>query len=98
MNLMTPNSMTVAEFEAKYRETLDSFERHEIDELTITKQGRAVAVLRAVEQQDDAESRKAAIRALHGSMRDSVVIPDGFDLTAPVLDEELDAEKGILHR
>jgi hypothetical protein len=31
-------------------------------------------------------------------MRGSVVIPDGFDLTAPALDEPLDAEAGILHR
>jgi hypothetical protein len=31
-------------------------------------------------------------------MRGSVVIPEGFDLTEPVLDEPLDAELGILHR
>jgi hypothetical protein len=31
-------------------------------------------------------------------MRGSVIIPEDFDLTAPALDEPLDAERGILHR
>ena len=39
-----------------------------------------------------------AVRDVYGFMRGSVVIPEGFDLTKPVLDEPLDAELGILHR
>jgi hypothetical protein len=30
-------------------------------------------------------------------MRGSVILPDGLDLTAPVLDEELSAGHGLLH-
>jgi hypothetical protein len=35
---------------------------------------------------------------IYGFMRGSVIIPEGFDLTEPVLDEPPDAELGILHR
>lgn len=39
---------------------------------------------------------EALARRLHGFMRGSVVMPDGFDLTAPVLDETLNAARGVL--
>jgi hypothetical protein len=34
---------------------------------------------------------------MFGFMRGSVVVPEGFDLTAPVMDEPLSAERGVLH-
>ncbi len=34
----------------------------------------------------------------YGFMEGSVLIPDGYDLTAPVLQESLDADTGTLHR
>jgi prevent-host-death family protein len=86
------NTMTATEFKAKCLEILDQLSTHEIEKLTITKRGKPVAVLIAP------ESEAASLLNLHGSMRGSVLIPDGFDLTAPVLDEALDAENGILHR
>lgn len=86
------NTITATEFKAKCLEILDRLDAHEIDKLTITKRGRPVAVLMSPETEAD------AMRSLNGFMRGSVIIPEGFDLTAPVLDEELDAEAGILHR
>jgi len=41
--------------------------------------------------------REAAIRALHGFLRDSVVVPERLDLTAAILDEPLSAERGDVH-
>jgi hypothetical protein len=34
---------------------------------------------------------------LHDFMRGSVVAPDGFDFTAPALDEPLSADQGHIH-
>ena len=42
-------------------------------------------------------SEEAAILGLHGFMRGMVIIPDGVDLTSPVLDEPLDADRGEFH-
>ena len=39
---------------------------------------------------------EALARRLHGFMRGSVIMPDGFDLTAPVLCETLNAARGVL--
>ena len=35
---------------------------------------------------------------LSGAMDGTVHVPEGFDLAAPVPDEQLDADRGILHR
>jgi antitoxin (DNA-binding transcriptional repressor) of toxin-antitoxin stability system len=86
------NTMTATEFKAKCLEIFDQLKAGEIEKLTITKRGEPVAVLRGPESEAD------LLRNLYGSMRGSVIIPEGFDLTAPVLDEALDAENGILHR
>ena len=86
------NTITATEFKAKCLEILNRVDAREIERLTITKRGKPVAVLMSPETEMD------AMQSLNGLMRGSVVIPEGFDLTAPVLDEELDAETGILHR
>jgi hypothetical protein len=54
------------------------------------KRGRVVAV---VTPPEDAEN----IADLHGFMRGSVIAPDGFDFTAPALDELLNADQGRTH-
>ena len=42
-------------------------------------------------------SREDAAQQLHGFLRESVIMPDGVDLTASVLDDPLEAELGGLH-
>lgn len=86
------NTMSVTEFKAKCLEMLDRIGSRDIDTLTITKRGKVLAVISAPRTRED------EIRNLHGFMRGSVILPGGFDLTAPVLDESLDAEDGLLHR
>ncbi len=37
-----------------------------------------------------------AVENLHGFMRGTVIIPEGFDLTEPVFDERINADLGEL--
>jgi len=85
-------TINASEFKAKCLNILDRLASHELDRVIITKRGQIVAVL------TPPQPEPAAVADLYGCMRGSVVIPEGFDLTAPVLDEPLDAELGILHR
>lgn len=84
-------TINATDFKAKCLEILDRLSTRELTRVAITKRGRVVAVLSPPD--DDA----AAVRDLWGSMRGSVVVPAGVDLTAPVLDEPFLAEQGILH-
>ena len=87
------NPISVTEFKANCLKILDRVAAGEIDTLTITKRGKPIAVLTPSSQ-----SKEDAIRSLNGFMRGSVTGLENVDLTAPVLDEALDAESGILHR
>ena len=67
------NTMTATEFKAKCLEIFDQLRARKIDKLTITKRGEPVAVLTGPESEAD------LLRNLHGSMRGSVIIPEGSD-------------------
>ena len=85
-------TFTATEFKAKCLEILDRLAAHTLTRVTITKRGKTVAIL------TPPEDPETAVRRLHGFMRGSVVIPEGFDLTAPVLDEPLSADQGAPHQ
>jgi len=91
---MTEHSqtMTASEFKAKCLEIFDRLVSHELERVIITKHGRVVGVL------TPPQSGTSDSAALFGSMRDSVLVSVGVDLTAPALDEPFDAEQGHLHR
>ena len=84
--------VTATEFKAKCLDLLDQISHGEIDELEVTKRGHVVA--RVVPP----HRAPTSLEAWHDMMRDTVHVPPGFDLTAPVHDEPWDAELGILHR
>ncbi len=84
-------TLSASEFKAKCLDILDRLASRELERVIITKRGRIVAVLSPPEDQ------AAAVLQLHGFMRGSVIIPAGFDLTAPVVDEPFTAEQGGLH-
>ncbi|MSP01657.1 MAG: type II toxin-antitoxin system Phd/YefM family antitoxin [Acetobacteraceae bacterium] len=88
-----PETQTInaSEFKARCLEILDRLANRTLARVTITKRGRIVGVLLPPDHEPD------AVRQLHGFMRGSVVVPPVIDLTAPVLDEPLDAEGGITH-
>lgn len=88
---MIDTQIGAAEFKAKCLDILDRLANRELERVTITKRGRVVAVLTPPERD------VAAVRRLHGFMRGSVLIPPGFDLTAPVADDDFAAARGDLH-
>src|SRR5256885_74495 len=83
--------ITATEFKAKCLEILDQVGRRELTRVTVSKRGKVVAVVIPPESEAD------RVRQIHGFMRGSVVIPPGVDLTAPVLDEPFNAERGKVH-
>jgi len=85
-------TISVTHFKARCLDLLKRLGQRKLDRVTVTRHGTVVAVI--TPPPGSAES----LRAFHGSMKDRTIIPADLDLTAPVLDEELDAERGILHR
>lgn len=87
-----PKLISATEFKATCLDILDRVGTGEWDRVEVTKRGRVVAVL------VPPKPAAAAIAGLHGFMRDSVIIPEGLDLTAPVAEDPFDAAEGTLHR
>lgn len=83
--------ISASEFKAKCLELLDRLAGRKITRVVVTKHGRPVAVLSPPElPEEEAQS-------LFGFMRGRVTAPPGFDFTAPVLDETLNAAEGRVH-
>jgi prevent-host-death family protein len=89
--MSAPQTISVSEFKARCLDILDRLGRGQLDRVVVTKRGKPVAVL------TPPEAEPAAVRGLHGFMRDSVVLPEGLDLTAPVADEPFRAASGEPH-
>lgn len=85
-------TISASEFKAKCLSILDRISRRELQQVVITKRGKAVAIVTAP------ATEVARIERLHGFLRGSVIVPADLDLTAPVLDEAFAAEDGELHR
>ena len=85
-------TISASEFKAKCLDLLDRVNRGEVDRLIITKRGTPVAMLVPPRVQ------REQVETLYGLLRGTVVIPPDLDLTAPVIDEPFDAQKGKLHR
>ena len=79
-------TISATEFKAKCLELLDRLAARKVSRIKVTKRGRVVAVLTPPDL--------PVMETFYGSMKGSVIIPEGFDLTAPVLDEPLNAEQG----
>ena len=87
---MPAPTITASEFKAKCLELFDQLAARKLTRLCITKRGRIVAIVTPPDNTED-------LGDLHGFMRGSVVAPDGFDFTAPALDEPLTADQGRTH-
>ena len=85
-------TFTATEFKAKCLGILDRLAAHELTRVAVTKRGKVVAIL------TPPEVSEATARDLHGFMKGTVIAPEGFDYTEPVLDEPLSAERGDIHR
>ena len=84
-------TISATEFKATCLDLMDRLNQGEWERIEVTKRGRVVAILTAPPAQMD------AVAGLHGFMRGSVILPEGLDLTAPVLDEPFAAAAGLLH-
>ena len=84
-------TISATEFKATCLDLLDRLNQGEWDRVEVTKRGRVVAILTAPPTQAE------AVAGLHGFMRGSVVMPEGVDLTAPILDEPFVAASGLPH-
>jgi prevent-host-death family protein len=83
--------MTASDFKARCLDVLDQLAARKLESVTITKRGRPVAVVLP-------PTVRGVFPPLHGCMRGTFTIPEGVDIDGPILDEPLDAERGILHR
>jgi len=83
--------ISASEFKTKCLELLDRVAGRKITRIVITKHGRPVAVLGP-----PALPKEEAL-SLFGFMRGRVTAPPGFDFTAPVVDEPLNAAQGRVH-
>ena len=90
--MQSVQTISASEFKAKCLDILDRLGNHELERVEVTKRGKIVAVL------TPPQATEESIRSLHGFMQGSVNMPQGFDLTEPVLDEPFDAELGLLHQ
>jgi prevent-host-death family protein len=84
-------TITATEFKAKCLDILKRVGERRLSRVTVTRRGKPVATITPPGLDE------AAVRAGYGSMAGTVHIPEGFDLTAPIFDGEIDAEKGILY-
>jgi prevent-host-death family protein len=84
-------TISATEFKAKCLNLFDQVESRKLDKVIITKRGKTVAVLTPPQSSED------AVNQIHGFMRGSVIIPEGFDLTEPVGDTPFEIDNGLLH-
>lgn len=83
-------TLTATDFKARCLEILDRLAAHDLTSVSVTKRGKVVAILSPPPPEAE------AIEKLHGFMRGTVIAPPDFDLTAPILDERVFAEEGLL--
>jgi prevent-host-death family protein len=84
--------IAASKFKAKCLDLMDQLAERKLNRIVVTKRGRPVAVLTPPPTPEEAAD------AFFGFMKGNVGAPEDFDFTEPVLDEPLDAAKGIWHR
>jgi antitoxin (DNA-binding transcriptional repressor) of toxin-antitoxin stability system len=76
-------------FKARCLSIFKDLEARRVTRVLVTRRGRAVAEL---------IPPRTELPTLWGAHRGSVEVAPGIDLTAPVVDDALDAATGVLHR
>lgn len=85
-------TVSVTEFKAQCLSMMDAVHSGKIRRLKVEKRGKLHVEIVAP------APKSAKKHTMFGSLKGWVIIPEGLDLTKPVFDGEIDAEKGILHR
>lgn len=81
--------LSASQFKARCLAIFKDLEARRLSRVLVTRRGRPVAEL---------TPPRVELPTLWGAHRGSVEVAPGTDLTAPVVEETLDAEAGILHR
>ena len=81
--------ISATEFKARCLAIFKDLEARRVGRVLVTRRGRPVAEL---------TPPRTTLPTLWGAHRGSVEVLPGVDLTAPVVDEPLDAAEGVLHR
>ena len=84
-------TISVTDFKAKCLDLLKRLGRRDLEKVIVTRRGEVVAII------TPPASDEETVRATHGFMAGSVIVPPAFDLTEPVLQDEFDAVTGKLH-
>ena len=80
--------ISATEFKAQCLAIFKELEARRLGRVVVTRRGRPVAEL---------TPPRTELPTLWGAHRGSVEVAAGIDLTAPVVDEDLDAAAGVLH-
>jgi hypothetical protein len=88
--MVSEETISVTEFKAKCLELFDRLADRKVGRIRVTRRGRVVAVLTPPEEAPGFDQ-------LYGCMEGTVILPEGLDLTAPIIDEPLFAEQGRIH-
>ena len=81
--------VSASEFKARCLSIFSDLAGRRLDRVIVTRRGQPVAEITPPQTE---------VADPWGAHRGSVTVPPGVDLTAPSLDETLDAEAGVLHR
>lgn len=81
--------VSASQFKARCLAIFKELEARRLTRVLVTRRGRPVAEL---------TPPRVELPTLWGAHRGSVEVAPGADLTAPVVDELLDAAVGVLHR
>lgn len=81
--------VSASEFKARCLAIFKDLEARRVSRVLVTRRGRPVAEL---------TPPRTELPTLWGAHRGSVGFAPGTNLTAPVVDEALDAAAGVLHR
>jgi antitoxin (DNA-binding transcriptional repressor) of toxin-antitoxin stability system len=81
--------VSATEFKARCLAIFKDLEARRVGRVLVTRRGRPVAEL---------TPPRTEVPTLWGAHRGSIEVEPGTDLTAPVLDQALDAAVGVLHR
>lgn len=81
--------LSVTDFKAHCLELFDRLTKGSLDCIEVTRRGKVVAIVKPPAAAED------QARSVHGCMKGMAVIAPGIDLTAPVLDDSVEAAEGL---
>lgn len=86
---MKAQTLSVTDFKAHCLALFDRLTKGTLDCIEVTRRGKVVAIVKPpAAAEDEAQS-------VHGCMKGMVLIAPGIDLTAPVLEESLEAAEEL---